>query len=125
MPLRVREKGLRPDSGGAGRYRGGCGQYFEIESLSLYPLTARAEHGKLETPPQGLRGGLPGASGGHYVNGERVADKLPALLQEGDVMRLEIPGSGGIYPPEERDPEAIRRDIEDGLITEEAARRDY
>lgn len=125
MPVRVREKGLRTDSGGAGRLRGGCGQFIEFESLSPYPLTVRAEHGKLDTAPTGLRGGLPGAAGGHYLNGERVADKVPVLLARGDVMRLEIPGSGGAYPPDERDPHALARDIDDDLVSPAAARKLY
>jgi len=125
MPVRVREKGLRVDSGGAGRYRGGCGQFLEIESLSPHPLTLRAEHGKLDTAPLGLRGGLPGAAGGHYLNGKRIEDKVPVLLARGDVVRLEIPGSGGTYAPQEREPAALRRDVEDGLVSPGAARRLY
>ena len=125
MPLRVREKGLRTDSGGAGRQRGGCGQFMEFESLSAFPLTVRAEHGKLDTPPAGLRGGLPGAAGGQYLNGHRVEDKVPVQLVKGDVMRLEIPGSGGTYAPHERDPLALYNDVQDGLVSRATARRHY
>lgn len=38
---------------------------------------------------------------------------------------MEIPGSGGMYPPGERDPAAIARDLENGIISPEAAQRDY
>ena len=102
-PIRVRRKELRPDSGGAGRYRGGCGQIFEFESVSELPITVRAEHGKLMTAPQGLHGGRPGMGGRHAVNGETIDDKLPVILQAGDVMTLEIPGSGGVGSVAERD----------------------
>ncbi len=125
IPVRVRHKRLRPDSGGPGRFRGGCGQEFEFESVSAAPLTVRAEHGKLGTPPAGLRGGRPGAAGGNFVNGRPVPDKLPVILQPGDVMTLRVPGSGGMYPPRERDPEAVRRDVENGIVSPEAAARDY
>jgi N-methylhydantoinase B len=125
IPIRVRHKRLRPDSGGAGRFRGGCGQEFEFESLSPTPLTVRAEHGKLGTPPAGLRGGRPGAAGGNLLNGQPVPDKLPLILKPGDVLALRIPGSGGMYPPLERDPEAVRRDVENGIVSVEAAARDY
>lgn len=125
VPIRIRRKHLRVDSGGPGRYRGGCGQVFEFESVSPLPITVRAEHGKLMTPPQGLRGGGPGMGGCHSVNGSPVADKLPVVLNSGDVMTLEIPGSGGVGPAAERDPAAVKRDLADGIISPQAARADY
>ncbi len=125
LPVRVRCRALRPDSGGAGRFRGGCGQVYELESLADTPITVRAEHGKLATPPAGLRGGLPGAAGGLYLNGVPVPDKIPLRLQRGDVLQLRVPGSGGMYPPAMRDPGALALDIADELVTREAALRDY
>ena len=124
-PVRVRRKHLRADSGGAGRYRGGCGQVFEFESVSSRPIVARAEHGKLDTAPRGLRGGGEGLGGGNSVNGAAVADKLPVVLRDGDVMTLEIPGSGGLGPARERDRAAVARDVADGIVTPEAALADY
>lgn len=121
LPLRVRRRALRPDSGGAGQFRGGTGQVYELESLSLFPLTVRAEHGKLATAPLGLRGGHPGAAGGLFVNDKPVADKVPLTLNQGDVLRLEVPGGGGMYPPDRRDAAALSRDIADGLVTPAAA----
>lgn len=125
IPVRVRYKRLRCDSGGPGRFRGGCGQEFAFESVSPAPLTVRAEHGKLNTPPAGLRGGRPGAAGGNFLNGQPVPDKLPVILRQGDVLDLRVPGSGGMYPARERDPEALRRDVEDGIVSPEAAAREY
>ncbi len=125
LPVRVRQRSLRPDSGGAGRFRGGCGQVQEIESVSDEPITVRAEHGKLAIAPLGMRGGLPGADGGLFLNGKPVPDKLPLVMQRGDVLRLVVPGSGGMYAPSERDRAALRRDLADGLVTPEAAARDY
>lgn len=124
-PVRVRRKHLRPDSGGAGRYRGGCGQVFEFESVSPHPIVARAEHGKLDTAPRGLRGGSGGLGGRNSVNGAAVADKLPVVLRDGDVMTLEIPGSGGLGHARERDRTAVMRDVADGIVTPEAALADY
>lgn len=125
IPVRVLYKRIRPDSGGAGRYRGGCGQEFAFESVSALPLTVRAVHGKLATPPNGLRGALSGAAGELLLNGAPIPDKTPRQLQQGDVMRLIVPGSGGIYPAAERDRAALMRDIENGIVSVEAAVRDY
>lgn len=123
VPVRVRSKTLRPDSGGPGRYRGGCGQEFVFESVSPSPLTVRAVHGKLATGPNGLRGGMAGAAGGIWVNDRPVPDKTPRELKTGDVMRLSVPGGGGMYAPEERHADALRRDVENGVVTDEGARQ--
>jgi N-methylhydantoinase B len=125
IPVRVRYKRLRIDSGGSGRFRGGCGQELALEAVAEAPLTVRAEHGKLKTAPAGLRGGGSGLGGGNFLNGGPVADKLPLLLHRGDVLTLEVPGSGGMYPARERDRRALRRDVEDGIVSPEAAARDY
>ena len=115
----------RCDSGGAGKYRGGLGQIFEVVSTSDAPLTIRAEHGKLKTAPRGFRGGKDGAAGGVTLNGKPIPDKLPVIINRDDRVSLEIPGSGGMYAPEERDREAVLRDLETGLISADAAARDY
>ena len=125
LPVRVRRRALRPDSGGAGKFRGGCGQIYEIESVADHPITLRAEHGKLATAPRGLRGGLAGAAGGLFLNDKPVPDKLPLTLERGDVLRLEIPGAGGMYAPRDRDPRLLAQDIADGLVSAAAAARDY
>ena len=54
-----------------------------------------------------------------------MADKLPVVLRDGDVMTLEIPGSGGLGPARERDRAAVARDVADGIVTPEAALADY
>ncbi|GAA4341514.1 hydantoinase B/oxoprolinase family protein [Pigmentiphaga soli] len=99
VPVRVRHKRIRRDSGGAGAWRGGGGQEFEFESLSPAPMTVRASHGKLGIPPKGLRGGQPGSTGGIRKNGEPVPDKTPMTLAQGDVVTLSTPGAGGMRPP--------------------------
>jgi N-methylhydantoinase B len=125
LPVRVRRRAMRPDSGGAGKYRGGCGQIYEIESTSPRSITLRAEHGKLATAPLGLRGGRPGSAGGLFLNGAPVPDKMALTLERGDVLRLEVPGAGGMYAPAERSRDALARDIANGLVTREGAVREY
>jgi N-methylhydantoinase B len=124
IPVRVLHKRIRPDTGGAGRYRGGCGQEFAFESVSALPMTVRAVHGKLATPPNGLRGALSGAAGALLLNGEPIPDKTPRVLRPGDVMSLIVPGSGGMYPAAERERAALVRDMEIGIVTIEYAVRE-
>jgi N-methylhydantoinase B len=125
IPVRVHHKRLRTDSGGAGRHRGGCGQELEFESLSSAPMTVRAEHGKLYTAPLGLRGGKPGSAGGLSLNGKPIADKSAVALSRGDVLNLQTPGSGGAYPPAERDRDALARDVSNGIVSAHSADTDY
>lgn len=125
IPVRVLHKRIRTDSGGAGKYRGGCGQEFAFQSVSPRPLTVRAVHGKLSLGPGGLRGGRPGAAGALRLNGEPIPDKVPRVLRKGDVMELVVPGSGGMYPPGERDRKALLRDVADEVVSPEAVRRNY
>jgi N-methylhydantoinase B/oxoprolinase/acetone carboxylase alpha subunit len=46
-------------------------------------------------------------------------------MHKGDVMRLVVPGSGGMYPATERERAALMRDIENGIVTIESAHKDY
>ena len=46
-------------------------------------------------------------------------------MRKGDLFRHVMAGGGGFGSPESRDPGAVLRDVEDGLLTVEAAERDY
>jgi N-methylhydantoinase B len=99
-PIRFREKSLRPDSGGAGRQRGGLGQVVEFEVDTDRPWQLNAVTSRLAEPPQGVFGGSPGAAGSFKVNGETVETQARMTLKGEDVVRLELPGGGGYGEPE-------------------------
>jgi N-methylhydantoinase B len=88
-------------------------------------MVIQAEHGKLDTPPKGLRGGLAGAGGRHFLNAAPIPDKQPVTLREGDVVRILTPGSGGMGPPHERERATVAADIDNGVVSPESAARDY
>ena len=125
-PLLVWKKQLRPDSGGAGRFRGGLGQEVEIEvrapeMVRLSLLSDRRDH-----PAQGVLGG---AAGGAAVialaDGTRPHPKSRTTVQPGARVQLLYAGGGGYGDPGQRDPAALAADIRDGYVTEEGAARDY
>src|SRR5690606_25131053 len=124
-PLIVTEKRLITDSGGAGRFRGGPGQRLSFRSVSDDPLTFLIRHERVEHPPRGLLGGLPGSAGVDMLNGERIAAKSVVTMKAGDIATFETPGGGGMYPPAERCMDAIREDLVNGIVSLDAARRDY
>jgi N-methylhydantoinase B len=124
-PLIVTEKRLITNSGGAGRFRGGAGQRLSFRSTSADPLTFLIRHERVKHPPRGFLGGLAGAPGVDMLNGERIPAKSVITMKAGDVATFETPGGGGMGPPSERQPAAVRKDLADGIVSPDAARRDY
>jgi len=127
-PLLVWKKELRQDSGGPGRYRGGCGQEMDIEVTSPKPSELSMISERWEYPAQGLDSGRPGGRswGAQIGPGERVLpQKGRTLLEPRDLIRLTIAGGGGFGPPEERDPQAVLEDLRNEIISEEAAHTVY
>jgi N-methylhydantoinase B len=125
-PLVIWRKELRPDSGGPGRQRGGLGQVMEVGSRedAAFGIFARFE--RVTYPARGRHGGGPGARGRlSLVSGAELKAKGLAVVPAGDRLLVEMPGGGGMGPPAERDPEAVRRDVRLGYLTPEAAERDY
>jgi N-methylhydantoinase B len=124
-PLLVTEKALIPDSGGAGRFRGGLGQRLSFRATGDAPVNVMFRHERVKFPAGGLLGGLAGACGRDMVNGKRVPAKTSEYLGRGDVVTFETPGGGGMYDPATRDPAALAEDLREGLVSEAAAVRDY
>jgi N-methylhydantoinase B len=120
-PIRVEEYALRPDSCGAGKWRGGLGlirQYRFLGNEATLQLRAdRARH-----LPYGLFGGGEAAPSRNILNPGRddeteLPSKVTSSIVTGDVIRHEQPGGGGYGNPEERPSELIERDLADGKIT--------
>lgn len=125
-PLVIWRKELRPDSGGAGRQRGGLGQTMEVGSREDAAFGLFASFERVKYPARGRDGGGPGERGSvRLASGKEMGPKGLQVVPAGDRIVVSMPGGGGMGVPAERDPEAIRRDIRLGYVTEEAARRDY
>ena len=125
-PIVVWSKALRPDSGGAGRNRGGLGQYIEIGGLDDAEFTLHAMFDRVEHPARGRAGGLDGAAGVVRLrSGTRLSPKGVHEIPEGDRLVLELPGGGGYGPPSERAPDRLEEDIAKGYTTSPATARFY
>ncbi|MFN0161498.1 MAG: hydantoinase B/oxoprolinase family protein [Burkholderiales bacterium] len=96
VPLLVTEKSILPESGGAGRYRGGAGQRLSFRVTGSAPVTMTIRHERVKHPPRGLLGGGPGAAGRDLVNGVQVPAKGRYTLAPNDLVTFETPGGGGI-----------------------------
>ncbi len=125
-PLLMHRRELRPDSGGAGRFRGGLGQVMELEIITGASANHSCMYDRTGNPALGLLGGSPGATGDlRLSDGGRPHPKSHYVLQPGQRVILELPGGGGYGPPAARDPERVLADARQGYISVDAAERDY
>ncbi|MBK1659074.1 hydantoinase B/oxoprolinase family protein [Paracraurococcus ruber] len=127
-PVIFWRKELRPDSAGAGRTRGGFGQVMEIGAKGDAEFAVNAIFDRVANPPKGREGGGEGASGWvglNDANGTPLRTKGFQVIPKGRRLLLKLPGGGGMGDPKQRDPDLVRRDVADGLITQQAARELY
>ena len=129
-PVRLRAYGLNCDSGGAGRYRGGCGVVREYEVLADEAMLA-VRIDSVKNPPWGVAGGKNGGSGRAVVNPgtdrERALVPLSdgTILRKGDVFRIETGGGGGWGDPFDRPAAQVLADVLGGFVSPERAAADY
>ena len=117
-PILVTEKSLRPNTGGAGKYRGGLGQTFAFKMVGKESINFSILTEKTKTVPHGICGGENGGGGSFEIEPHRfLPPKGLTKLHFGEEVRLHLPGGGGYGPKAERDAVAIARDIELGYIS--------
>ena len=128
-PIRVHRFGLRRDSGGPGKHRGGLGVLREYEILEgEITLTHRGE--RHYCAARGYNGGLEGARSYSVIirasgTKEVIPSKLVTELRQSDRLIIETAGGGGYGPPNNRSRELVLADILDDKISEESANEIY
>ncbi|MEU1627568.1 hydantoinase B/oxoprolinase family protein [Streptomyces sp. NPDC020096] len=102
LPVLLEEFAIRPDSGGAGRWRGGDGAVRRIRFREAMTVSTLSGHRRV--PPYGLAGGAPGSLGANRV--ERADGTVTRMggcdsvdVRPGDVLVVETPGGGGYGSP--------------------------
>ena len=129
-PLRFRRYEFLPDTGGVGQYRGGLGVRRDIE-FTDESGSLNTQFDKFKIAPFGLFGGGDGATGRLILNPdgpdptELASKTVDCKLQRGDVISMRTQGGGAYGPTDQRDPEAIARDLREEKITPQAARESY
>ena len=121
----IERKNLLPDSGGPGEARGGLGQEVVIRNDTGHPMTLFSMGNRTEFPALGFSGGQPGQAREHQVDGKPINPMGMCELPPGSRVTLVEAGGGGFGEPSARRRAAIERDIEQGFVTVEGAKRDY
>jgi N-methylhydantoinase B len=125
-PLLVHRREIAADSGGPGRFRGGCGQYMEVGALTGKPYNLGPIFDRTRIPAEGYAGGGQGARGAITLStGRELRDKSQVALAPDERFTLQLPGGGGYYDPFTRDPAAVLDDVLDGFVSIAAARTAY
>ena len=129
-PLLFVKHGLRQDSGGAGRYRGGLGTEQVVMARSSLNFNAQVD--RMHCQPWGLAGGQRGLGNQVTIElGGVVQDQFPNAkvlmkrLNAGDTFTLLTGGGGGFGPPAQRSPQQVAHDVRQGYISPLAAHDTY
>jgi N-methylhydantoinase B len=125
-PVIIWRKELRPDSGGAGQFRGGLGQYMEVGPAAGFEADFSAMFDRVHHPARGRQGGADGAATTIALDdGGAMQGKGKQFVPAGRRVMLGLPGGAGYGPAADRDPALIKRDLARGYISAKAAMRDY
>jgi N-methylhydantoinase B len=129
-PVRLRRYAINPDTGGPGRWRGGCGIIREFELLAPEAVISVRIDG-IDFPPWGVKGGREGGAGRCVINpggnDERAVAPISdgTVIRRGDVVRIETGGGGGYGHPFDREPERVLADVRAGFVGAASAENDY
>lgn len=129
-PLLVESYGLVEDSEGAGRRRGGLGIQRSLRVLGeSVTLTLSSDRGRIS--PWGLFGGGGASPSSCVLEGpggeasERLPSKVTTTVPHGYAIVTRTPGGGGWGDPRTREPEDALRDVAEGFVSPERARKEY
>lgn len=97
-PVLLREFSIRPNSGGAGKNRGGDGVIRELEPLR--PLTMSILSERRTLMPYGMAGGEDASTGRNLLIKEsgivvNMGGRCTGEIKPGERLRIETPGGGG------------------------------
>ena len=128
-PLLVESYGFVPDSGGAGKYRGGLGLRRVVRPVG-HTMTFSGQGERFVNKPWGIFGGGSGGTG-KFVKlsggNEVPLPTKPANLEvkSSEAILVETPGAGGYGKPSERDPTAVENDFVSGKFSREFVKSNY
>ncbi len=147
-PVLFLERRFTRDGEGAGKYRGGFGGEFTVVPYGAEGLDLHSWLIGSRVPPDGVEGGQPGATSAIVIKQktdvwQRMTESVPSFVElsgkadvarpvnkpmslgANDALHVRCQGGGGFGDPRERDPALVQRDVAEGLVSPERARRVY
>ena len=125
-PVIIWRKELRPDSGGAGKQRGGLGQYMVVGAREGHEFDMQAMFDRVDHPAQGRRGGGAGAATTiAQDDGTNMNGKGKQFVPHGRKVLMAFPGGAGYGDPKERSKHLVKRDLARGYISADIAAEEY
>ena len=125
-PLFFLRKEFINDSGGAGKYRGGCGQIIQFEIDSKYPYFISPKCERTKYAAAGLKGGLSGSKGEFLIDKKKITNsKKDVEIQSGIQVTLKLPGGGGYGDPLQRSINSVFDDVVNGFVSKRSAKKIY
>lgn len=130
VPIEILRYGLAPDSGGAGRWRGGLGTWLEFKVFTPNTRITARNRDRCRFRPWGTLGGKAGQPSNSILNpGQEnevvLGNQDFVTIGPGDVYRIYSPGGGGRGCPLDREPQQVLRDVVRGFVSIESARTLY
>lgn len=130
FPVELLRYGFVPDTGGAGKYRGGLSLVRDLRYVGNTSAALQLRSDRCDHRPYGLAGGEEGTHSYNLLNpGTDRERRLRAMdtttIAPGEIVRFVTPGAGGWGNPFERDPAAVLRDVREGRLTPEYVREHY
>lgn len=130
-PLLVERYCLRPDSGGAGKFRGGLGTEQVMQAINQINFSSQMD--RVKCRPWGLFEGLSGFGNSVAIHRGGATEEtlfpngkaFNQVLKPGDAYILRSGGGGGYGSPLERDIASVERDVRCGYVTREQAETNY
>ncbi|WP_416414517.1 hydantoinase B/oxoprolinase family protein [Pantoea sp. App145] len=128
--IEISQYALRPSSAGAGQWRGGMGQQIRVRILEDDSTLLARGMERMLFQPWGVQGGQPGQSTTLTLNPHRAGgqslEKIDLLsVNAGDEVLLQTPGGGGWGDPYHRDPQAVKTDVDNQLVSIPEAEQQY
>jgi len=127
-PLLYECHALRPDSGGAGKFRGGIGVELKVKPLHNLFLSRNTD--LVTCPPWGLLGGEAAQTNQTLIQRNGGEETLPRkfshlLVKPGETVTFRTAGGGGYGNSSERDVASVKRDVELGYVSRKKAKQDH
>ena len=129
-PLRMERYAINPDSGGPGKYRGGCGIIRDVRLLAPEgTFGLRVENSRF--PAWGVSGGKAGGTSSVILNPGHADEREVRPFsddnpwQAGDLVRIQTAGGGGWGDPLEREIHLVEKDVRGGFVSLKSARSEY